>query len=659
MSTDSLLTKKYKLPPQSENIIELIGSHILGLVDANDLRNIADPAICKKYVTLIASRLQSEMDMVELRIIDKSLSPDTLEKVLYKVSDSSQSICNSFAFYIMRILQLVYIALCHMSTNPDINFESSLKDVVFSSSESISSRDEFIIKMKQFFETKLDESGRRMPLPVENRSDSKNIDKLIQILAETIEIPIRIPTLNDPRLTIHEDENFTYWIDFLHSRIGFTTNTGKMYNLYRIVSQGKLRIKEPLSDSYSIIFAQIDVVKEEKKKGPYYWFGKTNFFVKSGDDDDNDDTNRDKRGFKRDSDRSDFLKKLGHIKIGGAEQYGKSVLPDEILLKPANKLLLKRGNGEDDSKIIIKKSESEASKTTTGIIFSNPVYALQHAMLIDKVDLPLEHAYELDSKKLTDIIVKSKEWINHFIEIVYGDIFNSFKTKDATKTFAIVKNKIVWNIKQIAVSSKTIEYEHSKKKIEDALGPLNIIVSNDTSKKITNIFNKSLWKDAPIYNELSSAYIKEYERLTTFQTEISNMAAQMLFKGAFGLPPLIIYQSTELGRMFKINPVLFNIGTQAIDTAYQQLRVNIVNYYIGFSQVEKKIITLINEINSRVTLTEEQKRIVSSAAQPGRPQAFGTSPGGFGIPGMTGMPGIRLRTRRKRNRSRKTRKFLY
>lgn len=645
MSTDSLLARKYTLPPQSANIIELIGSHILGLVDANDLRNIADPAICKKYVTLIASKLQSEMDMVELRIIDKSLSSDKLEKVLYKVADSSQSVCTSFGFYIMRILQLVYIALCHISKTAEIGFDATLtkEASTVSLGEKVDSMNDFKDRIRKFFATPLDDNGRKILLPLVNRSDPRNVDALIDMLAASVSFPVNIPTLSDPRLLFNEDNEFEYWVDFIHGYIGFTVrSTKKMYNLFKIESQGKPKVSRDMMNKYNIKFWPIDKT-DGKKSGPYYWYGSTDFYEEEKDD----EGKKKKKG----DDISAALKRI-RGQHGGAHNDDNSEIESIHMTKlfsdNAKKILAKRTSGDDDSKLILKKDDTGGAsvKSTTEIIFSNPVYALQDAMLVDKVKLPLEHAYEFNMKSMKEVLTSSVKWMNHFVDILYGDTYQLQKDKELTRTFNIVKNKIVWNNNQTVISSNEIEYQYSKKKISDAFAVPNInAVTTETSKKLTNVFNVT----APGHGALAKAYVEEYEALTKMQNQIAKVAAQMLFNGAFGLPQLVIYQSTERGRMFKINPLLINIGTNAIEDAYKKLRTIFIPYYEVFAKHEASIVGIVNKVSAEVTLTEEQRKEVMAATTQG-PQIGVTPP--LRMPWM--MPGGA--SRKRRNNVRKTRK---
>lgn len=525
-TSDDKVLKKYTLQPRSAQILELLGAQILGAVDENDLRNIASPAVCKKYVLLLADKLNDEMLKTQLYVSDKTIPIEGHEVVLYKYSESQQSLCNSFAFYVARILQLIFLCMCHISTNPAPSFDDSgVPSIgpVAAVSDTTKIRD--VRELEKF----ITEKNKKLA----NVSDIADIFYSILDKEQTGAVP------NDPRVFFSNTGDYKYWYDPVQNKLGFTKDNKNYYMDFKVLYSANEKQPSGKTDKAILFFKDGDAGTKT-----YRWFA-NDLFAEPVSKKDGDKT----------TGSTIFIQTYREIVFSSA----------------AERVLKTHGDGDDSEKLFGKKSESAASTGTLApgtVVFSNPLYAIQHAMLVSSY---VEGGFVYDVGNIAEVEGKLRAWIGAFMDIAFGDIYEKITSKDG-KMYTIEKNKVKWQVVQRpAADERAFQAQKVRAELGSLFSQLKVLPPK--------VSRETLMHGIQTGSRGWNSYYYYYKEFTAMQTKMAEFATAMLFSGAAGLPPLVLWQSTERGRVFKVNPELMNIGAKKIEVAFAEMRKAMYNLY--------------------------------------------------------------------------------
>lgn len=552
---DDKVLKKYTLQPRSAQILELLGAQVLGAVDENDLRNIASPAVCKKYVLLLANRLNEEMAKTQIYVSDKTIPVEGHEVVLYKYSETQQTLCNSFAFYITRILQLIFLCMCHVSTNPTPSYDVTTSAVTGPATP--------VVDANKF----------RSVSTLEEYIKSKNkklttIGDIAEILFGALDAEQAAVGPEDPRVFLSYTGDYKYWYDAAQNRLGFTKDNKHYYMDYTLgFSRSEKNPTNSKSEKAILMFKEGELGPK-----PYRWFSGDVFAQ----------PRKSKDGDKKETEALSSL----------TEQ----TYRDPIFASIAERIAKARGDADDSAKIFGKKTEvAGVAAPTNAIIFSNPVYAIQHAMLVSKY-VEGGYVYEVGSLDIPGVI---RPWMVAFMDIAFGDTYEKITSKDG-KMFAIEKNKVKWQVVQRPTpDERAIQAQDVRVKLENVF---------KQTKPLPKVSQEAIMHAIHNGTRGWTSYYFHYKELTAMQTKMAEFATSMLFSGAAGLPPLVLWETTERGRVFKVNPALTGVGAKKIEFAFGEMRKAMYNLY------GKTLVGIIRAGESLQLINDEMPRVGGSRA---------------------------------------------
>lgn len=545
-TSDDKVLKKYTLQPRSAQILELLGAQVLGAVDENDLRNIASPAVCKKYVLLLADRLSEEMAKTQLYVSDKTIPIEGHEIILYKYSESQQSLCNSFAFYITRILQLIFLCMCHVSTNPAPSYDDSAAVPGLAAPAPAPDANKFrnVSALEEYIKSK--------------NKKLTTISDIADILFGALDAEQASAGPEDPRVFLSYTGEFKYWYDAAQNRLGFTKDGKNYYMDYMLgFSRSEKNPTNGKSEKAILMFKEGELGVK-----PYRWF--------SGD------------VFAQPRKSKDGEKKEGGDSL-------EQTYRDPIFASIAERIAKARGDADDSAKVIGKKTEAASvALTPGGVVFSNPVYAIQNAMLTSKY---VDGGYVYEVGNLVAVQKLIRPWMGAFMDIAFGDIYEKLTSKDG-KMFTIEKNKVKWQVVQrSAADERTTQAQDVRVKLDSLFKQI---------REAPTISQEALMYGMQHGTRGWTSYYFHYKEFTAMQTKMAEFATSMLFSGAAGLPALVLWQTTERGKVFKVNPALISIGAKKIEFAFGEMRKAMYNLYgktlVGIIRVNESLQLMKDEL---------------------------------------------------------------
>ena len=189
--------------------------------------------------------------------------------------------------------------------------------------------------------------------------------------------------------------------------------------------------------------------------------------------------------------------------------------------------------------------------------------------------------------------------MKNFINIAFGDRYNG-TSPPGDKFYTIEKNKVRWNLKLADDVTQSVDY----RKVMFDLDKKFTTISSD----LFDIGKESVKKCVTENTKGWQAYAYYYKYLTSLQNEMATYATKLLFTGANGIPPLVIWDATDKGRTFKINPQVIGIGSKKLEGLFAEFRGKQVALYGSVAEV-------LHKLQAAIILMKEEAKLLTGGGQ--------------------------------------------